>query len=75
MSGYLIIIGLCIVLGLLYYFAFPVLFFIGKYILKGLTFNKYPPPDPTSTQKKITADTAVAFFVLIIIIIFFIRNN
>lgn len=73
--SFLIEIGLCIILAAIYFLASPLLHFVGKYVLEAITFNKYPPLDPTAKQKENITDIGAALCVVIIIIIFFVRNN
>ena len=74
MEHYVVEIALCIILGLIFFFASPILF-TGKFVLNAMTLNKYPPQNPTPKQKQYTIDTGLIFFFIIIIVIFFIRNN
>lgn len=75
MANYLIEIALCIILGLLYYLASPVILFIGKYVLKALTLNKYPPENPNNKQIQAMLDIGLIASIIIVFIIFMIRNN
>ncbi len=75
MTNYLIEIALCIILSTVFFFASPVLFITGKFLLKAMTLNKYPPQNLTPKQKQNIIDTGLIFFFIIIAVTFFIRNN
>jgi hypothetical protein len=75
MTNFIVEILASIVLGLLYFIASPVLLFVGKFVLKVITLNKYPPKKPNDKQIQNSIDAGFIFFLIIIIMIFFIRNN
>lgn len=75
MENTILILVLLITLVLLYYFVSPVLFSVGKFILKLLTFKRFPPDNPSNKQISNTVFVGFLFFFIIAAIIFYIKNN
>lgn len=69
-----ILIGI-IILVLLHFIGNPILFLIGRTILRILTFNKYPVNNPDNKQIQFSIAIGFLFVFALIAGYFLIRNN
>lgn len=69
-----IIIGI-LILVILHFIGNPILFVIGKFILRIFSFNKYPGNNPDNKQIQYSITIGFVFVFILIAGYFFIRNN
>lgn len=75
METFITIIFGIIVLLLLHFIGNPVLFVVGSFILRILTFSKYPNNNTDNKQVQISITVGFVFVFILFAVYFIIRNN